>query len=369
MKINVRSLIVAVAIVVGIYLVYKQSDIVSYVLIAWVLSLVGRPIIGFLRRILTFKRFKPGNGLLALLTMLIFLLGIALVFWLFVPMVITQANNLSKVDINTLNQTLHIPLNEFKNWLVSYKLIDPGVDIDQQIIENIRNLIEPTKIGLFFSSAIGAAGNVLITITSVMFILFFFMKDQNSFDNFLKSIVPEKYEQHVLKALHNISAMLRSYFTGIMTQVTILTILLSLALTILGIKNALLIAFFGALMNVIPYLGIVIAMLFGVMITISSNLDLNFYNEISPMIIKVLLTFGCMQLIDNFLVQPFVYSNSVKAHPLEIFLVIMIAGKTGGVMAMLIAVPVYTSLKVIAKVFFNEWRIVQHITESMEDFD
>ncbi|MBL7830094.1 MAG: AI-2E family transporter [Saprospiraceae bacterium] len=369
MKLNARSIIVFVSVVVALFLVYRLSDIVSYILIAWVLSLVGRPILNGLRKLLTFKKFTPGNGLLAMLTLLIFLLAITLVFWLFVPLVIAQANNLSKVDIGVLNETLHIPLNEFKNWLVSYKLLDPGIDIDHQILENIKNLLEPAKIGVFFSSALGAAGNVLITVTSVMFILFFFLKEQNAFDNFLKSIVPEKYESHVLKAIHNISAMLRSYFTGIATQVTILTVLLTIGLTVLGIKNALLIAFFGALMNVIPYLGIVIAMLFGVMITISSNLELNFYEQITPMIIKVLATFGAMQLIDNFLVQPFVYSKSVKAHPLEIFLVIMIAGKTGGVLAMLIAVPVYTSLKVIAKVFFNQWRIVQHITESMEDFD
>ena len=122
-------------------------------------------------------------------------------------------------------------------------------------------------------------------------------------------------------------------------------------------------------MNVIPYLGIIIAMLFGVMITISSNLDLDFSTQVTPMIIKVLLAFAGTQLIDNLLVQPYVYSKSVKAHPLEIFLVIMIAGKIGGVLAMLIAVPVYTSLKVIAKVFFNQWRIVQHVTKGMGDLE
>lgn len=366
---NNRSIIVAAAIIISIIIVYLLRDIVSYVLIAWVLSLVGRPVVSFLERILTFKKFKPGKALLSLLTMLIFLLAITVVFWLFVPLVIVQAENLSKIDLNSLNNTLHIPLNEFKNWLASYHIIEPNVDVDQKLVENLKNLIEPAKIGVFFSSAVGAAGNALVTVSSVMFILFFFLKDQHSFDNFLKSIVPEKYESYMLKAIQNIAAMLRGYFTGIIAQVTILSILLTVALSILGLKNALLIAFFGALMNVIPYLGIIIAMLFGVMITISSNLDLDFSTQVTPMIIKVLLAFAGTQLIDNLLVQPYVYSKSVKAHPLEIFLVIMIAGKIGGVLAMLIAVPVYTSLKVIAKVFFNQWRIVQHVTKGMGDLE
>ncbi|GAB1398212.1 MAG TPA: AI-2E family transporter [Saprospiraceae bacterium] len=369
MRINARTLLIIGATLLGLYLVYKLSDIVSYVLIAWVLSLLGRPVSEFLKKILTFRKIKPGNTLLAFLTMLLFFLVLTILFWLFVPLVIEQANNLSKVDISALNNTLHIPLNELKNWLVQYGLISPTVDIDQQILANIKKFIEPSKVGAFFTSAVGAVGNAVIAATSIMFILFFFLKDQTMFDDFLKSLLPKKYEDHVIKALHSISTMLRSYFGGIVLQVSILTVLISVALTILGIKNALLIAFFGALMNVIPYIGIVIAMLFGVMITISSNLDLNFYTEIVPMIIKVLLTFGATQLVDNFLVQPYVYSKSVDAHPLEIFLVIMVAGKTGGILAMLIAIPSYTALKLVAKVFFNQWRIVQHITGGLDEPD
>lgn len=367
MRINSRTFIIFIATVLGLYLVYKLSDIVSYVLIAWVLSLLGKPVSDFLQRILTFKSFKPGNSLLAFLTMALFFLVITLMFWIFVPSVIDQANNLSKVDINALNKTLHIPLNELKNWLVQYRLISPNVDIDQQILENIKNFIEPSKIGTFFTSAIGAIGNAVVAATSIMFILFFFLKDHTMFDDFIKSVMPKKYEEHIIISIHSISEMLRSYFGGIVLQVSVLTILITIVLSILGIKNALLIAFFGALMNVIPYIGIVIAMLFGVMITISSNLDLDFYTQIVPMVIKVVLTFGATQLIDNFLVQPFVYSKSVNAHPLEIFLVIMVAGKTGGILAMLVAIPTYTALKLIAKVFFNQWRIVQHITGGPDD--
>jgi len=366
MRINLKNVLATFGVLLILYCLYYFSDIVGYILSAWVLSLLGKPLMGKLRRWLSFKRFVPGNALLSLLTMLFFLVSIGLVVWLFVPLVIEQANNLSHVDIEALNNTLHEPIENLKNSLYQYGLIDHSVDLNEQVFNSVKKLIEPKKIGSFFSGLIGMAGNALITVTSVMFILFFFLKEEKSFDNFLRSSLPIRYEAHINHVLATISNLLRRYFIGILTQVTILTTLIYASLSILGIKNALLIAFFGALMNVIPYLGIIIAMAFGVMITISSHIDQSFSIVILPMVIKVLATFGTMQLLDNFLVQPYVYSNSVNAHPLEIFLIIMVAAKISGVLGMLIAVPTYTCLKVILKAFFKEWRIVQTMTAGID---
>ena len=366
MKGNARIIAIIIGLALFAFLIYYFSDIVSFILIAWVLSLIAKPFMKFLRRILTFKKFTPGNTLIALTTILLFLFLIVLLGWLFTPLVIAQANNLSHVDIGAINKTLQVPISEFKAWLISYGLIDPSVDLSDQIISGIKNMIDPSRLGVIFTTAITFAGNIIITVSSVMFILFFFLKDENAFDDFIKAIVAERHEARITHAIDNISNMLRRYFTGILLQVSILTAFLFTVLTIMDIKNALLIAFFGALMNVIPYLGIIIAIAFGSMITISSNIDLPFYETILPMVFKVVGAFLATQLIDNFFVQPYVYSNSVKAHPLEIFLVILIAAKIGGVMGMLIAVPAYTSLKVIAKVFFYERRIVQAMTKSME---
>jgi len=71
------------------------------------------------------------------------------------------------------------------------------------------------------------------------------------------------------------------------------------------------------------------------------------------------------QLIDNFISQPFIFSSSVKSHPLEIFLIIIIAGLLFGVIGMIVAIPVYTALKVIAKEFVPDWKIVQKLTKNL----
>ena len=117
----------------------------------------------------------------------------------------------------------------------------------------------------------------------------------------------------------------------------------------------------------IPYVGPSIGAIVGMIITVSSNLDVDFYTTLMPMLLKVMIVFACMQAIDNFILQPVIYSNSVKAHPLEIFLVILIAAKLGGIIGMILAIPSYTVMRVIAKEFLNQFKIVQKMTESLDN--
>ena len=160
--------------------------------------------------------------------------------------------------------------------------------------------------------------------------------------------------------------MLTRYFGGIVIQMTIITVFVSGLLGVLGVENALLIGFFAALINVIPYVGPLIGAAFGLIITISSNLDLEFYTEMLPMLLKVGTVFGAMQMLDNFLLQPWIFSNSVMAHPLEIFIVILMGAQLNGIGGMVLAIPFYTVLRVIARVFLSEFRLVQKITGRMQ---
>ena len=78
-----------------------------------------------------------------------------------------------------------------------------------------------------------------------------------------------------------------------------------------------------------------------------------------------MIGFMLVQIIDNNLNQPLIFSNSVKSHPLEIFLAILIAGFVFGVVGMIVAVPVYTIIKVILKTFWPESKIVQILTKEL----
>jgi len=78
-----------------------------------------------------------------------------------------------------------------------------------------------------------------------------------------------------------------------------------------------------------------------------------------------LLGFAIIQLIDAFVSQPLIYSKSVKSHPLEIFLAILIGGTLFGVIGMVVAVPSYTALRVILKEFLSDNKIVKSLTKNL----
>ncbi|MBP7644990.1 MAG: AI-2E family transporter, partial [Saprospiraceae bacterium] len=212
---------------------------------------------------------------------------------------------------------------------------------------------------------VSAFGNMVVGIMSVMFIAFFFLKEQGLFYEMIKTAVPVEYEERTTHAIDESSKLLIRYFIGIFIQITIVTIVSTILLSALGIQNALLIAFFAAIMNVIPYMGPIIGASFGAIITISSNLNVSFYNELFPQLIKVFIVFGIVQLIDNFILQPNIFSKSVKAHPLEIFLIVLIGAKLGGILGMVLAIPLYTVMRVIGKVFLSEFKVIQRLTKNI----
>lgn len=364
-----RYIAIAISLLIVVAIIYYFSDIVGYVLVAWVLSMVGQPLMRFFQQKIKIGKFRAGPSLSAVLVILCYFIVFTVLIWMFVPLVVQQARNLSTIDYNGIGQTLEEPLNQLNDQLLGIGLIEAGQSPSEQLTETLKKWFSIEKFSDFFSSILGFAGNFIFTLFSVVFILYFFLKDQGLFVNFLVSVTPNKYGDEVRNSLDRITKLLRRYFGGILLQITIITIFVSVLLSILGVKNALLIGFFAALINVIPYLGPIIGASFAVFITISSNIGLDFYSEMLPLLVKVLCVFGAMQMLDNFILQPYIFSNSVLAHPLEIFIIILMGAQINGIVGMVLAIPVYTVLRVIARSFLNEFRIVQQITGSIESVD
>jgi len=356
MKASNRNIAIAISLILLVVLVYFFSDIVAYVLIAWVISMIGQPLMNFFQRRLRIGKFKAGPNFSAVLTLICFFVAFLFLLGLFVPLVVEQGRNLAEVDYDAIAKALEVPLAQINEWAYSVGLVETNESPELQIQETLKGWFEPAKIGNFFSSILNAAGSFLFTFFSVIFIAFFFLKEQGLFVQILINLAPNEYEQHVRNAVEETSKLLTRYFGGVVLQMTIITIFVSVFLSILGIKNALLIGFFAALINVIPYLG-----------TISSNLDLEFYNEMLPLLIKVLIVFASMQMLDNFLLQPFIFSNSVLAHPLEIFIIILMGAKINGIVGMVLAIPFYTVLRVVAKVFFSKFQVLQKLASGIKN--
>lgn len=312
------------------------------------------------------KRIKMKRIPAAALTLITFIIGLTFIVMIFVPLIAQQASNLSTVQFSQIYETLEEPIYKLNRRLLELGLVTEDQLNAENFKESISAYFKPDWISNFIGNVFGILGNLLIGVFSVLFIAFFFLKEENLFSSFILALVPNEYEEDTIEVIEDISRLLRKYLSGILLQITIITIYVSTLLTIFGIQNGLLIAFFAAIINVIPYVGPMIGAIFGLFITVSSNLNVDFYTVLSPMLLKVVIIFGTMQLIDNFILQPFIFSNSVKAHPLEIFIVILIAATLGGILGMILAIPAYTVIRVVAKEFLNQFKIVQKITRTLD---
>jgi len=355
-----NGILKAIGIILGVLLVlfflYKIQAVIVYIAVAAVISLIGLPIVRFLRNKLKFR-----NTLAVIVTMV---LMIGLLFGLirmFIPLIIEQGQNLALLDIDQLQSNFE----NLYSQVIRYFNIN-NIDVEQSIKDsNLLSKLDLSFIPDFLNSVISGLGSFSIGLFSVLFISFFLLKDSQLLENGIMTLVPDNKETRSKKSFDKIKNLLSRYFVGLLFQILILFIIYTIVLLIFGIENAIVIAFLCALLNLIPYVGPMISGVLMIILTMSSNLGENFSDVILPTTIYVMIGFVIGQLIDNFFSQPFIFSQSVKSHPLEIFLVIIIAGILFGAIGMIVAVPTYTAIKVILKEFLSDNKIVKQLTKDL----
>ena len=357
-KVIANGILRAIAIILGIalllYFLYKIQSVLVYIIIAAVVSLIAKPIITFLRRKLKFP-----NTLAVIISMFFFLGLLFGLISMFIPLIVKQGQNLSLLDINQLEQNIKDLLVQANAYFSSR-----NINILEQL--NSVDLFSKFKaIPNLLNSLIATLGSLSIGLFSVLFISFFLMKDGDLFNKGLLAIVPGGSEDRFQKSFDTIKDLLSRYFIGLLFQITILFIIYTIVLVLFGVENAIVIAFLSALLNLIPYIGPLIGGMLMLILTMTSNLELDFQTQILPTTTYVMIGYFIAQLIDNFFSQPFIFSKSVKSHPLEIFLVIIIGGLLFGVIGMIVAVPTYTAIKVILKEFLADNKIVRSLTKNL----
>lgn len=360
-----RTFWIALSAALGLYLLYYFSDLVFFILGSWVLSMLGQPLMKFFLEKLRLNKFSWGTSISAVLTILIYILILSMIGILFIPIIIEQGSHLANLDYNKIGASLQEPITYINDELESLGLISSEQSVLDQINEVVRKWFRPERVSNLFSSIIQIASNLTLAFGSIIFITFFFLQESGLFQGYLVAMVPKRHEEKIKHILNDSSRLLRRYFSGILIQMSIFCLVSYVALSLFGIKNALLIGFFGGLMNMIPYVGPLIGMVFAAFITLTGYVGLDFTNQILPLGLKAVGSVFIAQVIDNWLVQPFLFSKTVKAHPLEIFLVILASAKIGGITGMILAIPAYTVLRVIARAFLSEYKIVKKITEDM----
>ncbi len=361
-----RYIVAGAITAIVLFLVWYFSAVVAYILTSAVLAMIGKPMTDMLCRIHIGRTKIPfPKWLAALCTLLTIWIVIVGVFALFVPIVFQKINEFSALDIPHIINSFHEPLMSFEHFIKhTFALDDDSFSIIAAISDQIKPLFDVNVINKLLSSIVNTVSDAVIAAFSISFITFFFLKESSLFYDMVIIMFPKKYEENISRALNSTTNLLTRYFTGIVIESALMTLIVSLGLLLWGLPghDVLVIGLMVGILNVIPYVGPTIGIALGIFIGVTSG-----YPDMSGSItaIKIAGTILFAQGIDNFVLQPVLYSNRAKAHPLEIFLVILIAGSLAGVLGMLLAIPAYNVIRVFAKEFFNNFRVVQKLTEKI----
>jgi predicted PurR-regulated permease PerM len=351
-----RALAVVAGIILLLWFLLKIQALILYIGLALVLSLIGRPVVLFLRR-----RFRFGNTFASVVTLLIIMGTVGLLLSIFVPIIIEQGKHISQIDFEQVKRDL----NELNIQASEYL----GVDHFQLVeavkrttyVQNLDVEIIPSFVDIFF----GNIGSTVVGLFSVLFISFFLLKDEYMIARtvlaFAKSGDEEKFKRILLK----VKELLSRYFIGLLFQIFILALFYSVLLLFLDIKDAVAVAIICAFLNIVPYLGPVIGWILMLLVIVSNNLGADFSSGLLPPLLWASGYYALAQLFDNLISQPVIFGRSVRSHPLEIFIVILIGGYVFGIPGMILAVPTYTTLKVISKEFLSEYKIVKRLTHNL----
>ncbi len=359
---NVRLILGIIGVIILGYIVWNVRSIIIYFFAAAIIAFVARPLMALLGRV-KIKDWVLPSWAKAALVLVTFVLIIYGMFMMITPTVVRQADIISNIDTETVIQNLQPQITAVTEWMEKMNINE--VELEENLEAELSNIFSVGDIGSYISGFLGGITDSLIALFSIFFISFFLLKDGQIVDNVITSLTPNKYLDKIKIIFNDTKNLLSRYFIGIIIQITIVMLVITLGLTFLGVKNALFIGLIAGIFNIIPYVGPLIGGLVGVSLAITSQLEMHPDLNIMSFGLLAILPFAAAQLLDNFVLQPLIFSTSVKAHPLEIFIVILAAGSLAGVIGMIVAVPVYSFLRIVAREFFNGYKVVQGLTKNI----
>lgn len=352
----------------ALFLLWYFSDIVIYILISAVLGIIGRPLVRRLSIIKIRGQYIP-RGIAALLTTILMWVVFATFFVIFIPLIFNKLGQFANLDIAQVISSINAPIIALQEHLSEiFSISMREFSLTETLAASIREWLNIDVVNSVVGSFVSTATDFVIALFSITFITFFFLKEDGLFYSMVTTAFPKRYEDNITRALDSVTVLLVRYFTGILAESFIMMVVVSLGLLLFGAnaENAFFTGLIVGVLNVIPYVGPMIGFAIGLFVGLVSPIE-------GMTLAQTLLATGgtilTAQGLDNFVLQPVLYSNRVKAHPLEIFIVILIAGNLAGVVGMLLAIPSYTVIRVFAKEFFYNFRLVQALTENLTTDD
>ncbi len=350
------------------------KSVLIYIIVAFVVSMIGRPFMQLLKKIKIKGKSAP-NWLLALITIILIISLLVLLITQMIPLVSNIIRDALAISDNTAFNFSSNPIEKVNEWIIGlFPDLGPDFDITAVVLGKLRDLVSFNQVSDIVGSVASLIANTFVALFAVVFISFFFIKEDGMFERIVCALVPDKHELTLSKTLSEIKQLLSRYFAGLLVEMLGVALVDFLGLWLiarLDFSYAIGIAFIAGMLNVIPYVGPLIGALLGMglgvvlKLGIGAGLGVNVW-VFALIILAIMLT---AQLVDNLIYQPVIYSTSIKAHPLEIFIVLLLAGHIGGMVGMLVAIPTYTVVRVVAIRFFYRYKPIQRLVPNLSEED
>lgn len=361
-------ILIGILAITGVLCWYFRS-VLMYIILAFVVSLVSRPLVNLMRKVQVKGKSAP-DWLLAILAIVVVMAGLLLVVTQAIPVVVNIIREAAVFNDMDLSGT--DIFDSVNAWVVGlFPSLGPDYDAISVILDYLKSATSGLSITGLLGSVAGVVVNLAVGLFAVVFISFFFVKDDRLFSRIVAALVPDQIEGRVTDAIGDIERLLSRYFVGLLLEMLCVAFFNFLGLSLIariGANYALGIAFIAGILNIIPYVGPIIGEVMGVLLCLvlkygaGVGLDVNIW-IFALIVLAIMLG---VQLIDNFVLQPLIYSTSIQASPLEIFIVMLMAGHVGGIVGMLAAIPAYTIIRVVAGRFFYDKKIVRRLMPDLE---
>lgn len=323
--VRLASVLLAIAILFMTF--YLGKGVIVPVLTALLFAILIRPISVFMERKMRFP-----NVLASMITVLFFVIVILSIL----TFISWQVGSFSK-DWATIEKNISLHLANLQDFLKQTF----GFDKHEQM-EYLSNATSQSKstITSMVTNFILSFSDTVFNLLMIPIYMFLFLLYQNHLITFLSKLVGPGNQEILKKILYDIKTAVQSYLFGVLIQITVIAMLTTIGLTIIGVEHALLLGAITGLLGLIPYLGNVLAGVITIFATLTGSPDLS-------LILQVMIVTAVVQLIDNNITVPLVVSSKVQINAFTSIIGIFIGGMLAGIAGMFLAIPILAIIKVV----------------------
>ncbi len=339
-----RFFLSVVIIALTLYVFYTLRMIMLPFLVGYILHYALKPIVNLLNQ----RGFKHRTAVITVFSLFFFL--VALFLRLFVPAVITELSDIqdnipvySKALTEKLSILEETVFGELSTLFASFNT--QGYDIREIVTEYFSEsfLSMLKKAPSFIISILPLFLYILI----IPFATFFFLLDEYRLKKILIGYVPNRYFEVTLNLFYNLNRQFGWLLRGMLISAILMSVIISLLLWTIDLDYHILVGVFSGVANLIPYAGPVVGCIAAFIVAIMTD---------SPniMFLYIILVFLIANSIDNIFIQPLIMARAANLHPLAVILLVLVGSHFGGILGMLVAVPLTSLLQVTLRILYRE---------------